>query len=152
MKAVIWIGLSLAILIGPGALAENPQFEPLTTYLQQDISKDPVALGYVAIRCSALYLVFAAMLAEETDSERQQVKALDIQASEKFQNIALKMEMARTTTTLKDAGRRVSQTLTTISLLYNERIKKAKALTNNMFSDPLITSDFSACKTLLNSL
>jgi hypothetical protein len=123
--------------------ADNQQFIPLNAYIGQGVGNDPAALGYVAIRCSALYLVFAAMLDDETAPERQQQKASFLQASETFQSVALKMRMTGTTTTLQEAARNEGQTLTAVSLLYNERIKQTKALTNNMFSDPLIEGDFS---------
>jgi hypothetical protein len=129
--------------------ADNPQFMPLMTYVQQqDIAKDPVALGYVAIRCSSLYLVFVAMLDDETAPERQQRKAVYAQASETFQRIAFSMRMAGTTTTAESAVRDVGQSLTAISRLYQDRIRQAKDLNNNMFSDSLILGDFNGCETL----
>lgn len=146
------IALAAALVVATPFLAQSQEFVPLTTYVQQDIAKDPVALGYVAIRCSALYLVFSAMLQDEIGPERQQQRESFTQASLKFQEIALKAQMTGTTTALKDAGRDVGQTLTSVSLLYNDRIKRAKALNNNMFSDPLIAGDFNTCKTLLSHL
>lgn len=128
--------------------ANNPQFIPLNDYIGQGQGNDPVALGYVAIRCSALYLVFTAMLDGETAPERQQQKASFFEASEKFQGVALKMEMAGTTTALKEAAQHIGQTLTAMSLLYKERIIQTKNLTNNMFDDFLIAGDYSTCQKL----
>ena len=146
------IAVAAALVFTSAALAQSQQFVPLATYLQQDIAKDPAALGYVATRCSALYLVFSAMLEDEVAPERQKQRQSFMQASLKFQEIALKARMTGTTTALKDAGRDVGQTQNAVALLYNERITHAKTLSNNMFSDPLISGDFNACKVLLNGL
>jgi len=41
--------LAASLVVTSPALPQSQQFAPLTTYVQQDIAKDPVALGYVAI-------------------------------------------------------------------------------------------------------
>src|SRR6516162_8828948 len=66
------------------AFAAETQFVPLQDYIAQPgVEKDLAALGYVADRCTALYLVVAKGLMEETDPERQRFKDFAITTAQK---------------------------------------------------------------------
>jgi hypothetical protein len=126
------------------------EFIPLQDYVaQDDVAKDPAALGYVASRCSALYLVFAKNLEGETDPERQKFKAEAASAGEQFMGVAVKSMMRGTTIEMKAALARTSKIVVELGNLYTDRISTARLHTNNMFSDALIAGDWAICKGLL---
>jgi len=145
--------LAFATLVGliASALAGGVEFVPLQNYVGQTpaIEKDPAALGYVADRCSALYMVFARGLEDETDPERQRIKREALSAGEKFMGAAARLMMRGTRIELKDALKRTSITVVGLSELYVDRIDAARLRAGNMFADPLIAGDFATCKGLL---
>ena len=79
---------TLLALTAPAAIAAELRFVPLQDYIAQPaVEKDPVAIGYVMNRCSALYTVFAKNLEGETDPEREVFKAKALNAGEKFMGL-----------------------------------------------------------------
>jgi len=77
---------------------------------QSRVEKDPVALGYVAERCSALYSVFGKNLEGETDPERQRVMAEAFNAGERFMGLAVKLMISGTTIGVEVVLRRTQKT------------------------------------------
>jgi hypothetical protein len=81
-----------------------PQLISLQDYINQNaVEKDPVALGYIANRCSALYAVFTKGVEGETDPERKKAYAEWTQTAEDFMGKATRMMMTGTKMTLEDA-------------------------------------------------
>ena len=100
----------VAALFAP-ALAAEAQLVPLQDYIGQSrVEKDPVALGYVAERCSALYSVFGKNLEGETDPERQRVMAEAFNAGERFMGLAVKLMISGTTIGVEVVLRRTQKT------------------------------------------
>jgi hypothetical protein len=141
----------VAALFAP-ALAAEAQLVPLQDYIGQSrVEKDPVALGYVAERCSALYSVFGKNLEGETDPERQRVMAEAFNAGERFMGLAVKL-MISGTTMCGGCPAANSKNVADLGNLYIDRIEAARLRTGNMFSDHLIVGDFATCKGLLAKL
>jgi hypothetical protein len=129
--------------------AAAEQLVPLQDYVAQtDVAADPAAFGYVASRCSALYLVFAKNLEGETDPERQEFRAQALKAGEKFMGVAVQSMMSGTTIGMPAALARTRIIVVELGNLYTDRISTARLLTNNMFSDVLIAGDWAICKGL----
>ena|SRR5215831_6704021 len=100
----------VAALFAP-ALAAEAQLVPLQDYIGQSrVEKDPVALGYVAERCSALYSVFGKNLEGETDPERQRVMSEAFNAGERFMGLAVKLMISGTTIGVEVVLRRTQKT------------------------------------------
>jgi hypothetical protein len=79
------VGWATAVALLTLTAAGAAELVPLQDYIgQAGAANDPVALGYVASRCSALYLVFAKNLEGETDPERQKFKAEALSAGERL--------------------------------------------------------------------
>ena len=115
---------------------------------QKDVEKDPVALGYIASRCSALYAVFTKGVEAETDPERQGAYTEWTQTAENFMSMATRLMMSGATITFKDALDREKVIVVKLGNIYSDRIEDARLRTNNMFSDPLIFGDFTVCRAL----
>jgi hypothetical protein len=139
------------IFIAAATLAvAEVQLIPLQDYIgQRGIEADPVALGYVASRCSALYAVFARDLEQETAPERQKFRSEAIGSGERFMGVAVRLLMVETTITLDDALARTRKTIAELGNLYTDRIEAARLRAGNMFTDGLIAGDLRICKSLL---
>jgi hypothetical protein len=151
--AIIIRLVAILLAFARSAFAAEVQFVPLQDYIgQPGVEKDPVALGYVAGRCSALYTVFAKNLEGEKDPERQRMKDEALSAGEKFMGLAVQSMMLGTMIEMKNALIRSRETVVEIGKIYTDRIEAARVRAGNMFADPLILGDFRVCKGLLAKL
>jgi len=147
---ITWLFAVALLALACPTFAAEMQFVPLRDYVgQPGIEKDPVALGYIAERCSAIYLVFGKNLEKETDFERRKFKDEALGAGEKFMGFATQLMMRGTTIELKDALPRIQKIVVEMGNLYTDRIEAARVRAGNMFADPLIAGDFATCKGLL---
>jgi hypothetical protein len=142
---------AVAVGLVAGSGSAEPQFVPLQQYLAQPgVTNDPVAAGYVAERCAAFYAVFAKRLEGETAPARQQARTQALATAERFLDIATNSMMYGTTIDFLSALDRTKTTVLAIGRLYSDRMERARNLTGDMFSDPLIAGDLTVCALLRN--
>lgn len=129
-------------LCGIGLLSEPisaQEMTPLQNYVgQNDLSKNPGAMGHVLLRCASLMTIMA-NYAEKQEGMQKAAKIYRT-AGERFLDASLKTPGMNQSLAVDQSAR--------MEEAYIERALRAKALTGNVFDDPVLRSDAQFCSSL----
>lgn len=100
---------------------------------KNDLSK-PAGIQFVSLRCAALHLFSAGMLASDSPAMAAQF------------NESAKMFVTKALATPQAGSDFVRDQLERMTLMYGDRARAAKANTGNVFDDPIVKSDMFFCK------
>lgn len=137
-RAVLWAVALLAIANAPPVRAQQPNASPPPISLEQFAEKNdltkPAGIQFVSLRCGALHLFSAGMLA--TDSPDMAARF----------NESAKMFITMALSSAQGGNEFVRDQVERMTLMYSERARAAKANTGNVFDDPIVREDILFCK------
>ena len=135
-----------ACVLSPQVSASETAMKSIDDYLASENTgprreKNPAHGQFVGLRCAALYTV----VAQWVDENGEDKMAAVFRGTQKN---ALKLAM--------ESSKPYNESffLGQIQIMissYTERMQKAKALTGNLFSDPLVSADFKTCNAIFGS-
>lgn len=136
--------LSILLLISSNAFAQNLP-EPVSAAVGRAVSSsgkvDPTEVGYIGIRCGALYNSLAGYFEGNGNgaADQQTANQLKKQAAD-FNAVGIALSQAT-----KKSSEALIQQATSLSQIYVEQMKKGKQLNNNALT-PFIQADLASCK------
>jgi hypothetical protein len=128
------------------AQSDKLTLDPLRSYLEEnDVSKDPLAAEYVALRCAAFYKAGAAAMASESDPEIVPLKNSALARAGNIMQMVIAIDSTRTGRSEKDSSTAMNAAATAISRAYAARMKTAGS---DVSKDPVIMGDSDICRGL----
>jgi hypothetical protein len=131
------------------AQSDKPALAPLQSYLEEhDITEDPLAAQYVALRCAAFYKAGAAEMASETDPEIAPLRKNALARASGLMKAAIAIDLGRTGRSEKQSSASMTAAETAMTRIYAGRMKIDKKNDGDISRDPLINGDSEICRAL----